>query len=96
MPLHNRHRRGSNVAISSERLHTIVDYLKTRPGHENVRGVIRELYVVGLHVPDHQVNFEIPVPEVRGRIDAIFGSTIFEFKRDYSSRDLWSCGSGFL
>jgi hypothetical protein len=70
------------VAISSERLRTIVDYLKARPGHENVRGIVRELCVVGLDISDREVSFEIPVPEVRGRIDALFGATVFEFKRD--------------
>ncbi|TPI29237.1 hypothetical protein FJW07_30320 [Mesorhizobium sp. B3-1-9] len=70
------------MPISSSRLSTIVDFLRTRPGHENVRGVIRELCVVGLDLPDQAANFEVPVPEVRGRIDAVFGSTIFEFKRD--------------
>lgn len=70
------------MPIGSERLNTIVGYLKTRPGHENVRGIIRELCVVGLDFPDQTVNFEVRVPEVRGRIDALFGSTVFEFKRD--------------
>ncbi len=70
------------MSITSARLHTIVDYLKTRPGHENVRAVLRELWVVGLDVPDREINFEVPVPEVRGRLDAMFGSTIFEIKRD--------------
>ncbi len=70
------------MPIAPERLQAIVDSLRSRPGHENVRGLIRELCVVGLDVPDREVNFEVPVPEVRGRIDALFGSTIFEFKRD--------------
>jgi hypothetical protein len=70
------------VSIAQQRLQTIVDYLKTRPGHENVRGVLRELWVVGLNVPDREINFEVPVPEVRGRLDAMLGSTIFEIKRD--------------
>jgi hypothetical protein len=70
------------VAIRSERLQTIIEYLKERPGHENVRGVLRELWVVGLDVPDREINFEVPVPEVRGRVDALFGSTVFEIKRD--------------
>jgi hypothetical protein len=44
--------------------------------------LVRELCVAGLDVPDDEVSFEIPVPEVRGRMDALFGSTVFEFKRD--------------
>jgi hypothetical protein len=70
------------VAITSERLQTIIEYLKERPGHENVRGILRELWVVGLDVPDREINFEVPVPEVSGRLDALFGSTVFEIKRD--------------
>lgn len=70
------------MAITSERLQTIIEYLKERPGHENVRGTLRELWVVGLDVPDREINFEVPVPEVRGRLDAVFGSTVFEIKRD--------------
>lgn len=70
------------MTISSERLHKIIEYLKERPGHENVRGTLRELWVVGLDVPDREINFEVPVPEVNGRLDALFGSTVFEIKRD--------------
>ena len=33
--------------------------------------LVRELCVVGLDVPDGEVDFEIPVPEVRGRMDAL-------------------------
>lgn len=70
------------MSLAPDRLAAIVDSLRSRPGHENVRGLVRELCVVGLGVADQDVNFEIHVPEVRGRIDALFGSTIFEFKRD--------------
>lgn len=47
-----------------------------------VRSLVHELCVVGLDVPDSDVSFEVRVPEVRGRLDALFGSTVFEFKRD--------------
>lgn len=70
------------MAITPERLQQVVESLRSRPGHENVRGLVRELCVVGLDVPDREVRFEVAVPEVHGRIDALFGSTIFEFKRD--------------
>jgi hypothetical protein len=73
---------GVGVAIGAQRLHSVIESLRTRPGHENVRGLVRELCVVGLGIPDREVNFEVRVPEVHGRIDAMFGSTIFEFKRD--------------
>lgn len=70
------------MAIAPDRLRAIVDTLAQRPGHENVRALVRELCVVGLEFPDSAANFEVQVPEVHGRIDAIFGNTIFEFKRD--------------
>jgi hypothetical protein len=43
---------------------------------------VKELCAVALDIPDRHLSFEVPVPEVNGRIDAMFGSTIFEFKRD--------------
>src|SRR5579862_6797610 len=73
---------GSAMPIGQDQLQRAVEALHRRPGHSNVMGLVRELCVVGLGIPDSEVDFEIPVPEVRGRMDALFGSTIFEFKRD--------------
>lgn len=70
------------MPIGQERLQRAVETLRRRPGHSNVMALVRELCVAGLDVPDDEVSFEIPVPEVRGRMDALFGSTVFEFKRD--------------
>ena len=70
------------MPIGQDQLQRAVEALRRRPGHSNVMGLVRELCVVGLGIPDTEVDFEIPVPEVRGRMDALFGSTIFEFKRD--------------
>jgi hypothetical protein len=70
------------MSIGQERLQDAIEALRRRPGHSNVMGLVRELCVVGLDISDNDVNFEIPVPEARGRMDALFGSTIFEFKRD--------------
>jgi hypothetical protein len=70
------------VGIALNRLQAVVRSLRARPGHEHVRGLVRELCVVGLDASDLAISFEVPVPDVRGRIDALFGSTIFEFKRD--------------
>lgn len=64
------------------RLESLVTHLITRPGHETVRALVRELCVVGLDIPDREVDFEVPVPMVLGRIDALMGETVFEFKRD--------------
>jgi hypothetical protein len=58
------------MPIAQDRLQAAVEALRRRPGHSNVMGLVRELCVVGLDIPDDEVNFEIPVPEVRGRMDA--------------------------
>lgn len=54
--------------------------LAARPGHEQVRTLVSDLlrYGLGVRFVDHEVR----VPEVRGRIDALFGCTLFEFKSD--------------
>lgn len=70
------------MPMAPERLYALVATLKSRPGHERVRALLHELCVVGLDVRDDEIDFEVPVPEVRGRIDAVFGATVFEFKRD--------------
>lgn len=70
------------MTIQSKRLAMLVSQLASRPGHETVRVLMNELCVVGLNVPAQEVSFEVRIPEVRGRMDAMFGSTVFEFKRD--------------
>lgn len=73
------------MAISKRRLDAVVVQLRSRPGHEMVRALVNELCATGLDVPASEVDFEVPVPEVRGRLDALFGATVFEFKRDLRS-----------
>ena len=68
------------MALSSERLDEIVSELATRPGHEKVRTFVHELLVNGLGASSMEVDFERSVPEVHGRIDALLGCTVFEFK----------------
>lgn len=68
--------------LGRERLHEIVAELAMRPGHEKVRALTYELLVNGLGASSTEVDFERPLPEVRGRVDALLGQTIFEFKRD--------------
>ncbi len=70
------------MSIHPNRLRGLLGQLSTRPGHEKVRTLVNELCEVGLNVPPSDIEFEVRVPEVRGRIDAVFGSTVFEFKRD--------------
>lgn len=56
--------------------------LASRPGHEKVRVLLHRLLVDGLNADSRDIDFERPVPEVRGRIDALLGRTVFELKTD--------------
>lgn len=56
--------------------------LARQPGHDEVKSSIRELLVSEFHADRSEVDFEKRVPEVRGRIDAVLGRTIFEVKSD--------------
>lgn len=70
------------MAVSAERLHDIVLELLSRPGHEKVRSLVYDLLVHGLGARSTEIDFERPLPEVRGRADALLGQTVLEFKRD--------------
>lgn len=69
-------------AVKTEELERIVAELVTRPGHEKVRGQLLRLLTEGLGADSTSIDFEKQVPEVRGRIDALLGRTVFEIKRD--------------
>ena len=66
--------------LSSEQLDEIVRGLSRRPGHETVRSAVLQLLIDGLGVPRDDVQLEKRIPEVRGRIDALLGRTVVEFK----------------
>jgi SAM-dependent methyltransferase len=70
------------MPLSTERLREIVTELASRPRHEKVRTLVHELLVNGLDARSTEVHFERPIPEVHGRIDALLGRTVFEFKSD--------------
>jgi SAM-dependent methyltransferase len=70
------------MPLTDEQLRDIVAELVSRPGHEKVRVLVHRLLVEGLGAPSTEVQFERPIPEVRGRLDALLGQTVFEFKRD--------------
>ena len=63
-------------------LEPIVAELARKPGHEKVRGHLLRLLTDGLGADATSIDFERQVPEVRGRIDALLGRTVFEIKRD--------------
>ena len=68
------------MPLSSENLTGIVQQLASRPGHESVRFGVSRLLVDGLGARAGDVLFEQPLKEVRGRVDALVGRTVFEFK----------------
>lgn len=70
------------MPITPEHLREIAHELISRPKHEKVRALVYELLVHGIGASSLELDFELPVPEVRGRIDALLGSTLFEFKSD--------------
>ena len=68
--------------LNAEELEKLVSELASRPRHEKVRVLVHRLLVDGLGADSQDIHFEKPVPEVRGRIDALLGRTVFEFKSD--------------
>lgn len=70
------------MPLAPSELQEIVLELVSRPGHEKVRSLVYRLLVYGLGASSTEISFEQPLPEVRGRADALLGRTVFEFKRD--------------
>lgn len=60
----------------------LLRHLATRPGHDEVKADFRDLLVREFGVDLGSLDFERCVPEVRGRIDALIGRTVFEAKRN--------------
>ncbi len=68
------------MTIASDRLFEIVAELARRPGHEAVRTHVSQLLSEGLGAELHTIRHELRVIEARGRIDALLGRTVLEFK----------------
>lgn len=68
--------------MKKDRLQGIVAELVSRPGHTKVTALLHTLLTDGLGADSTLIDFERPVPEVRGRIDALLGRTVFEVKSD--------------
>ncbi len=60
----------------------LVAALATRPGHERVRTMVAEILHHGFGLPYLAADHEVRLPLVGGRIDMLFGATVFEFKSD--------------
>lgn len=64
----------------SETTTDLLRHLATRPGHDEVKADFRALLTAEFGADIHAMDFERRVPEVRGRIDALIGRTVFEAK----------------
>lgn len=60
----------------------LLRHLASRPGHDEVKADFRDVLVNEFGVELGALDFERRVPEVRGRLDALIGRTVFEAKRD--------------
>jgi hypothetical protein len=58
----------------------ILRHLASRPGHDEVKADFQQLLIEEFGVELGALEFERRVPEVRGRLDALIGRTIFEAK----------------
>src|ERR1700739_4040498 len=65
-----------------QHLPEIVANLANRPGQEAVRTHVADILRYGFGVAYHEIDHEVRLPEVHGRADSLFGSVVFEFKRD--------------
>jgi len=72
---------GKNVT-DNPRTRELLDHLATRPGHDEVKSDFRDLLVEEFGVELSALDFERRVPEVKGRLDALIGRTVFEAKRN--------------
>ncbi len=57
-------------------------HLASRPGYDEVKADFRQLLVDEFGIALNELEFERRVPEVKGRLDALIGRTIFEAKQN--------------
>ena len=68
------------MPLTPQRLFETVAELARRPGHEAVRVLVTVLLTEALGAELRQIGHEVRVVEARGRIDALLGRTVIEFK----------------
>ncbi|NJL50797.1 MAG: SAM-dependent DNA methyltransferase [Blastochloris sp.] len=66
--------------MAGERTIDLLRHLASRPGHDEVKADFRQLLVEEFGVDLKALEFERRVPEVKGRLDALIGRTVFEAK----------------
>lgn len=64
------------------RTRELLHHLAGRPGHDEVKSDFRQLLVEEFGAELGALDFERRVPEVKGRLDALIGRTVFEAKRN--------------
>jgi hypothetical protein len=60
----------------------LLRHLATRPRHDDVKLGFKQLLLQEFGIDHGSLEFERRVPEVRGRLDALIGRTVFEAKSD--------------
>lgn len=70
------------MPIDTGTLERIVAELVSRPGQEKVRALLHRLLTDALDARSEQIAFELRLPEVNGRVDALLGQTVIEIKTD--------------
>ncbi|MFM8748230.1 MAG: N-6 DNA methylase [Aestuariivirga sp.] len=65
---------------SNSRTTDILRHLAGQPGHDEVKADFRELLIEEFQVDRANLEFERRIPEVKGRLDALIGRTVFEAK----------------
>ncbi len=58
--------------------------LASRPGHETVRVLVADVLRYGLHANLDELGQEVQAPDIGGRLDTLFGATVFEYKSNLS------------
>ena len=78
------------VLTENPRTKDLLRHLAGRPGHDEVKSDFRQLLVEEFGVELGALDFERRVPEVRGRLDALIGRTVFEAKRNLDQDGMMS------
>jgi hypothetical protein len=60
----------------------LLQHLASRPGHDEVKADFRQLLIEEFGAELGSLDFERRVPEVKGRLDALIGRTVFEAKKN--------------
>jgi hypothetical protein len=68
--------------VGNARTLDLLRHLASRPGHDEVKADFRQLLIEEFGVGLDPLDFERRVPEVKGRLDALIGRTIFEAKKN--------------